>query len=283
MFADDPELKELGDVYNEVSYILSKLIEEFRPFAFEHTEGDIADYRHYLFIFLSRTWRIFQSISILIFYGRISEAIMLQRPLIENIVNTKIFLKRRSRAKAMRRIKLYEILNNALYCEFLKNDLDEDIEREGFTFSSNINVLNDMQEEVENDLRKYEVREIEKMKTSILKGMGWHGEKMKNAISISNMSHHSQTYDLSCMLLHVREPNPFLGVEKPFMLNGILMTLFEHLIDFGTICNKIFTSFNLYKKIEDNKSKLHKLAFNEMKKWWEVDPNRKKIIIKEEK
>ena len=55
MFADDPELKELGDVYNEVSYILSKLIEEFRPFAFEHTEGDIGDYRHYLFKFLSRT------------------------------------------------------------------------------------------------------------------------------------------------------------------------------------------------------------------------------------
>jgi hypothetical protein len=59
MFADDPELKELGDIYNEVSYIFTKLIEEFRPFAFEQAEGDIADYRHYLFIFLSRTWRIF--------------------------------------------------------------------------------------------------------------------------------------------------------------------------------------------------------------------------------
>jgi hypothetical protein len=88
-----------------------------------------------------------------------------------------------------------------------------------------------MREEVENDLRKYEVREIDKMKTSNLKGMGWHGEKMKNVMSVSKMSHHSQTYDLSCMLLHVREPNPFLDFEKPFILNGILMTLFEHLID----------------------------------------------------
>jgi hypothetical protein len=95
MFDDDPELKELGDIYNEASYIFSKLIEEFSPFAFGDTKGDIADYRHYLFIFLSRTWRIFQSISILIFYGRLTEAIMLQRPFIENIVNTKIFLKRR--------------------------------------------------------------------------------------------------------------------------------------------------------------------------------------------
>jgi hypothetical protein len=118
MFDDDPELKELGDIYNEAGYIFSKLIKEFRPFAFKNIEGDIADYRHYFFIFLSMTWRIYQSIAILIFYGRISEAIMLQRPFLENIVNTKIFLKRRLRAKAMRRINLYEILNNALYCEF---------------------------------------------------------------------------------------------------------------------------------------------------------------------
>jgi hypothetical protein len=52
MFDDNPELKELGDIYNEADYIFSKLIEEFRPFAFENTEGDIGDYRHYLFKFL---------------------------------------------------------------------------------------------------------------------------------------------------------------------------------------------------------------------------------------
>jgi hypothetical protein len=282
MFADDPELKEFGDIYNEADYIFSKLIEEFRPFAFEHTEGDMGDYRHYLFKFLSRTWRIFQSISILIFYDRISEVIMLQRPFIENIVNTKIFIKRRSRAKAMRRIRLYEILNNALYCEFLKKDLDEDIEKEGFTFASNINVLNDMSKEVEDDLINYEELEIDKMITSIRNNMGWHGEKMKNALSISNMRQHSQTYDLSCMFLHVREPNPFFNAEKPFLLNAILMTSFEHLSDFGTICNKAFTYLSLHTKIEDNKTKLHQLAFKEMVKWWEADPNRKKIIIKEE-
>ena len=157
-FNDCPELKELNDIYNEVSFIVTKLIEEFRPFAFEYTIGDIPDYRHYLFIFLYRTWRIYQSISILIHYGRISEAMMLKRPFIENVVNTKIILQRKSRAKQMRKINLYEIINNALYCEFLKKDLDEEIERQGFTFSSNIDVLNNMGEEVENDLRKYEVR-----------------------------------------------------------------------------------------------------------------------------
>jgi hypothetical protein len=61
------------------------------------------------------------------------------------------------------------------------------------------------------------------------------------------------------------------------------MTIFDHLSDFGTICNKTFTSFNLHRKIENNKTELHKLAFNEMKKLWEVDPNRKKIILKKEK
>ena len=114
------------------------------------------------------------------------------------------------------------------------------------------------------------------MRTAITNEMGWHGEKMKNALAKSNMRQHSQTYDLACMLLHMREPNPFLSFEKPLMLNGILLTLFEHLSDIGTICKNTFTYLNLYGKIEDNKTKLHKLAFKEMKKWWEVDPNRKK-------
>ncbi len=211
---EDPELKELGEIFDEGTFILSKLIEEFKPFAFEHEMGDIPDYRHYLFIFIARTWRIFQSISLLILHGRFCEAIMLERPFIENIVNTKIFLQRRSRAKALRKIRLYEIINNDLYCEFLKKDLDEDIEKEGFTFTSNIDVLNKMKEEVGIDLRKYKDREIDKMRTSIRNGMGWHGEKMNNALAISNMGQHSQTYDLSCMLLHVREPNPLFGVKK---------------------------------------------------------------------
>jgi hypothetical protein len=66
------------------------------------------------------------------------------------------------------------------------------------------------------------------------------------------------------------------------MLNGILMTLFEHLNDFDTMCKNIFASLNLFRKIEDNKIKLQKLAFIEMKRLWEVDTIRKKIIIKEE-
>jgi hypothetical protein len=190
----------------------------------------------------------------------------------------------------LRKIRLYEIINDDLYCEFLKKDLDDDIEREGFTFSSNVDVLKDIREEVDNDLKKYENREIEKMKKSILDGKrnAWHGEKTNKALITSNMRHHSQTYDLSCMLLHVREPNPYFCdknnnvVHKSFMLNGILMTLFEHLNDFDTMCKNIFASLNLFRKIEDNKIKLQKLAFIEMKRLWEVDTIRKKIIIKEE-
>jgi len=90
-FEDDPEMRELGEILNEATFILSKLYEEFRPFAFEHEMGDIPDYRYYLFIFLSRTYRIFQSILILILHGRYCEAMMIERPFIENIVNTKFF------------------------------------------------------------------------------------------------------------------------------------------------------------------------------------------------
>lgn len=190
----------------------------------------------------------------------------------------------------MRKIRLYEIINDDIYCDFLKKDLDGDIEREGFTFYSNVEALNDIRGEVDNDLKKYEDLEIAKMKKSILDGRmnAWHGEKTNKALSTSKMRHHTQTYDLSCMLLHVREPNPYFCsesnylVDKSFILNVNLMTIFEHLNDFGTICNKTFTSLNLFRKIEDNKTKLIKLAFDEMKRFWEVDHNRKKIIIKEE-
>lgn len=54
------------------------------------------------------------------------------------------------------------------------------------------------------------------------------------------------------------------------------MTLFEHLNDFGMICKNTFISLNLSTKIGDNKAKLHKLAFNKMQRFWEVDHNRKK-------
>lgn len=47
--------------------------------------------------------------------------------------------------------------------------------------------MNDMREEVENDLKNYEDREIEKMRNSIEHGMGWHGEKMEQALSTSKM------------------------------------------------------------------------------------------------
>ena len=284
-FRDDPELKEFGEIINEATFILSKLNEDFRPFAFEHEMGDIPDYRHYLIIFIDRTWRIFQSILLLILHGRFCEAMMLERPFIENIVNTKIFLQRRSRARTLRKIRLYEIINDDLYCEFLKKDLDEDIESEGFTFSSNIGVLKDMKEEVNKDKKKYHAQEIDKMKTAILEGKrnSWHGEKTKNALDIANMRQHSQTYDLACMLLHVREPNPYFCeernnvVDKPFMLNGIIMTLFDHSSDYEIICKNTFIALNLSSKIVSNKNKLFKLFMKQMKRWHETHPNYKII------
>lgn len=133
-FKDNPEMKELGEVFNDGTFILSKLLEEFKPFAFENTEGDIPNYRHYLFIFLNRTSRIFQSISVLILHARFCEAWMLERPFIENIVNTKIFLQRRSRAKALRKIRLHEIINDARYCEMLNKDLIKKSKGKGSLF-----------------------------------------------------------------------------------------------------------------------------------------------------
>jgi len=199
IYKDDPELKELRGIFGEGISIIDKLIDEFKPFAFEYTQGDIPDYRHYLFIFLARTKRIFISIIILTLYNRMCEAFMLKRAFIENIVNTKIFLQRKKRGKSLRKIRLYEIINDGLYCDFLKRDIDDEIKRRGFTFASNIDVLTKLKEEVNNDLTRFTDKQVEMMKKLIKTGAGWHGEKMTNALVISKMSDHSQLYDLSCI------------------------------------------------------------------------------------
>lgn len=99
------------------------------------------------------------------------------------------------------------------------------------------------------------------------------------------MVKHSQTYDLSCMLLHVREPNPFINdktnefFNKSFMLNDLLMILLDHFNDYGIICKNTFTTLNIFSKINDNKSKLFNLMMNIVKRRYEADPNIKIITF----
>ncbi|MFI5331475.1 MAG: hypothetical protein ACHQ2F_10665, partial [Desulfobaccales bacterium] len=98
----DPHWKDFRVVYNYFYKKTNKFINELLDNIPEKDEK----YRLYLWDFIIRTRRIYSSIVLLAIYGKLSDMNILYRPLLENIVQTKIFLKGR-RTKSVRAINLY--------------------------------------------------------------------------------------------------------------------------------------------------------------------------------
>ena len=99
IYEDNHEWKELQDIFNEVIDIVYNCLKELTLYLLPNFHEDIPDYNHYLLLFLFRTKRIIESILLLLIYECYAEAKMLQRALLENIVDTKMFLKEGRRAK----------------------------------------------------------------------------------------------------------------------------------------------------------------------------------------
>ena len=104
----DPHWKDFQIVYNYFDKTTIKLINEILDNIPEKQE----DYRLYFFDFLIRTRRIFSSVVLLAIYGKFADMNILYRPLLENIVQTKIFLKGR-RTKSVRAINLYRLIKKS--------------------------------------------------------------------------------------------------------------------------------------------------------------------------
>lgn len=121
IYEDNPEWNELQDIFNELIGIVCNCLKELSKFVIKDTNFLPVD-RHYIFLFLFRTKRIFESILLLLIYESYAEAKMLQRALLENIVDTKMFLKEGRREKNKRNIKLYHLFNEQRRYELYMDD-----------------------------------------------------------------------------------------------------------------------------------------------------------------
>jgi len=114
-FKNDSAWNEIGESYSFIYKIIGKCAAElFTNVNFTNKRKDIDDFRLYSAHYLLRSGRLFKSIVLLSIYWCIFEAEMLQRPLLENIAETKYFLKCR-RARAIRKIDLYQLINDSSF------------------------------------------------------------------------------------------------------------------------------------------------------------------------
>jgi hypothetical protein len=225
----------------------------------EQIKKDIDDYKYYARRYLIRSARIYRSMVLLFLYNYHYEAAMIKRPFLENIAETKYFLKNRHRAKAIGKIKLYELINemkrfDSTYLKDLfKTDKNGYVITSKYFYNSGKELLNKINEELLN----YKCEEVDAMLNKINKNYSWHGLHRKSLFTDKNveMGEYIGDYDVASQVLHVRENNPCAIIKDEgsyINLIQISLLLLEHLKDYKNICNETLGS-------EEKISKLDKL------------------------
>jgi len=233
----DPHWKDFRFVFNYFDKKTGKIINEL----LDNIPDKQEDYRLYLFEFIIRTRRIFSSIVLLAIYGKIADMTILRRPLLENIIQTKMLLKGR-RTKSVRLINLYRLIIKLKEQRNLMEEPSEDYkdynvlcEEPRYTYFKEIDKL-------ENELTIYNEDEIYKMEKKVNKGLSWHGRSIKGAIKECNSIDDYEDYDDSCRFIHVRD-HGLANLDHYCKDNYTKMHLFSialscllHLDDYIKIC-----------------------------------------------
>jgi len=235
----DPDWKGFRLVYKYFDNITGKFIDEILDNIPENQE----DYRLYLFDFIIKTRRIFSSIVLLAIYGKLSDMNILYRPLLENIVQTKIFLKSR-RTKSVRAINLYRIVNKL---KERKNAIEDTLEANNIDifFEKPDNSIEEIKK-LEQELLKYNIEEILKMEKKVENGLAWHGRSFKSGLRECNLVDQFEEYVDSCKFIHVRDYG-LTGLDCYCNNNYTKLKLFivslnciYHLDDFKIVCPDSF-------------------------------------------
>jgi len=276
IYEDNPEWNELQSIYNELKSIVCKCLVELHPFLFQDTKF-LPDDRHYILLYLFRSKRIFNSILLLLIYECYAEAKMLQRAFLENIVDTKLFMKVGKRARNKRKIKLYHILNEKRRLELYMKDFQESKEKYGKVITSvGIAKMNaELENKINEGLKIFSESEISKMEDKVNKAESWHGYKSEGAFKQCGMKLEYEDYNFSCTFLHVRDwpfPSGLLksrdsrknDIAIQLEFNKILTWLADHLEDFSQDCPNTFPD-EVIENITKIKENLHKLTENVLK------------------
>ena len=232
----------------------------------------LQDCNYYLLNYLTRSMRISASKMLLLINGIISEALMLNRPFLENIVETLLFIKRRSRARLMRRIRLYWLINEEKRISFYKEQIDH-FYKDGHVGK----YMNEHDERLENKvidgLKEFNKEEIEKMRNKVENGHSWYGGNPKSAFKESGFFDQFDDYRQACTLLHVREENPsghcvIPKREKELLIKmefcKTLEMVLRHLICYESFCSEVFNKNNIIENLMNLDKKLREIRYGIM-------------------
>jgi hypothetical protein len=281
IYEEDPDWNELKSIYNELTDIVYKCLVELHPFLI-HKNFFLPDDRHYILLYLFRSKRIFNSILLLLIYECYAEAKMLQRALLENVVDTKLFMKMGRRARNKRKVKLYHLLNEKRRLGLYMEDYRKSKEKYGKVITSvAIAKMNfELEEKINEGLNNFSKSEISEMELKVNKGESWHGYKPKGAFKKCGMKVEYEDYNMSCTFVHVRDwPFPSgllkskdtreieIAIQSEF--NTILTWLASHLEDFVQYCPDTFSDGvaekikELIRNLNNFKNKLAKNVMEE--------------------
>jgi hypothetical protein len=276
---DDPQWSKIGEIHNELNSIFNKCFLELASAIKTNDSKDFPDYKYFLIKYLYRAIRIYYSIALLLIYGRWAESNILYRAFLENIVETKIFLNSK-RGKAIRKLRLYTIINDIKYCEQSFKGYDENMAKYyGVLIKDDyINKIEDeLRDDIKNGLADYTPDEIAKMTKRVMSGKSWHGKSIKEAFKDFKMVDELDAYSHSCTFVHVRDMNPFALViedDDADWLNKskfceVMNIFYEYINIFEKICNKTFSEVNFGAKKKD----IDGVIFNLMKEIIEENIN----------
>lgn len=240
----------------------------------------LQDYNYYLLIFLTRLMRISLSKKLLLIYERVSEAFMLNRPLLENLAETILFSQRRSRARLMRKMKLYWIINDEKSTDFYK-ELDMNFwNLVGYAIKYVKEHDEALRNKVEDELKEFTKEEIEKMRKRVENGHSWYGENPKKAFKECELfDNWFGDYRQACALLHVRERNPFdltnvskkekeLFIKMEF--SKTLELVLFHLKYYENFCSEVFNRNDVSQNLKNLNEKIKIIQRDLMK---EIEPS----------
>ena len=207
IYEDNPEWNELQDIFNEVIDIVYNCLNELSPFLIQDNKRFLPDDEHYLLLYLFRTKRIFESILLLLIYERYAEAKMLQRALLENIVDTKMFLKEGRREKNKRNINLHHLFNEQRRYELYIKDYRRSQKEHGFILTTvAIQKMNErLEQAISEGFKNYSENEIANKKDNFNNGLSWHGCSTKEAFKRCGMEDEYQDYNIACAFVHIRD------------------------------------------------------------------------------
>lgn len=271
LLKDDPFWDQIGEAFfmiiNVISNFLNNITDKNKGLEGKELENS---FYYHLSEYIFRTLRFFSASILLCIFLFNRESLALYRPLIENIAETKFFLKTRRR-RAIRKKKLYDLINEKRRYEFYQERYRRQIDELGILYLTTDMVKWDeeLKEYVEG-LNEFRHDEIRKMEENIKNNKSWHGMHIKQLLMEVDMTDKIAIYNTACTIVHIRD-YPFISEEEihfgsRYMALENIALLLQHIKDFQKTFCEIFEKDNIMESVELQINKIRNMLFDLAKK-----------------